>query len=264
MNAVAVGYAISTGSVVVDAALPVEDIEVTAHSIAARYVRTFGVAQKLARINVVVPYVTMEGQAKVIGQDTSTTRTGFGDARVQVGINLIGSPALDRKEFNKYSQKTIVGISLITSMPTGLYYKDKRVNLGNNRWGFKPEIGASKKFKRIYADGYVGMWFYAKNKDYLVSKVKKQEPLLSTQLHLSYYFKNQMMVGLNGNWFSGGKTFINDVALIGPFEHMRAGATWAVPLSGKHLFKLQFHTSVYTNTGLNFDSLAFGYQYVFF
>ncbi|MBC5773647.1 transporter [Pontibacter sp. KCTC 32443] len=264
LNAVALGYAYTKGSVAVDASLPIEDFTLTAHTYAFRYVRTFGVAHKLARMHVTVPYVDLAGQAKVIGQDTSIARNGLGDTRVQIGINLIGSPALERKDFVKYTQKTIVGITLTTSIPTGQYYTDKRINLGTHRWAFKPEIGASKKINQVYADAYVGMWFYESNPAYLETKILKQEPLLSTQAHVSYYFKNQSMIGIDGNWFKGGKVSIDDIPSGRRIDHWRVGATCAVPFAGKHVVKLQFHTSVYSGNGTTFDVLSFGYQYVFF
>lgn len=264
LNAVAVAYAYTKGNVAVDAALPIEDFTITAHSYALRYVRTFGVVNKLARMHVTVPYIDMAGQAKLSGQDTSIARNGFGDTRVQIGINLIGSPALERKDFVQYSQKTIVGITLTTSIPTGQYYTDKRINLGTHRWAFKPEIGASKKFNNVYADAYVGMWFFESNASYLDTKILKQKPLLSTQAHVSYYFKNQSMIGIDGNWFRGGKILIDDTPSGSLIDHWRVGATCAVPFAGKHVVKLQFHTSAYSGNGTTFDVLSFGYQYVFF
>src|SRR6478672_8394430 len=177
MNAVALVYAISKGHVLAEPSLPIENFNLTTHNIGLRYVRTFALANKLARISVAIPFVRMAGQLQLRGQDTSGTRIGFGDTRVQFGINFIGSPALNKKDFSKYSQKTVVGISLVTSIPTGLYYPDKRINIGGHRWAFKPEIGASRKFKSIYTDGYIGVWFFAPNTDYLKTNILKQDPL---------------------------------------------------------------------------------------
>jgi hypothetical protein len=43
-------------------------------------------------------------------------------------------------------------VSLVASIPTGNYYGDKEINIDANRWGFKPEIGVSKRFKHFYAE----------------------------------------------------------------------------------------------------------------
>ena len=42
------------------------------------------------------------------------------------------------------SVKLIVGVSLQVSAPLGQYANSKLLNLGNNRWSFRPELGVSK------------------------------------------------------------------------------------------------------------------------
>src|SRR3954454_13475668 len=159
-NVVALVYAYSSGDVLTDASLPIKDFKIKAHGIAAGYVRTFALAKKLARVQVIAPFALLSGKAKFNGMDTTGVRNGFGDARIRFGINLFGSPALDIKNFRQYQQKTIVGASIVVSVPTGLYYKEKRINLGSNRWAVKPEVGVSKRFKRVYVEAYSGVWFY--------------------------------------------------------------------------------------------------------
>ena len=69
---------------------------------------------------------------------------GLGDPRFRVSVNLIGAPALSVKDFANYRQDLIVGVSLQVSAPVGQYDNSKLLNLGNNRWSFKPEFGISK------------------------------------------------------------------------------------------------------------------------
>ena len=264
MNVVAAAYAFSKGSVLADASLPIEDFTMKTHNMVFAYVRTFGLANKLARIQVAAPLVHMSGTLKFVGQDTAGTRTGLGDIRVRFGINLLGSPALARKDFGAYTQKTIFGFSLVTSIPTGQYFTDKQINIGNRRWGFKPEIGVSKRYRKIYADGYIGMWFYTSNNAFMGTKELEQRPILSSQLHFSYYFKNAMMIGLDGNWFNGGKTFVDENQSGEQIRHSRLGNTWALPIKGKHLVRCQFHTTIHANAGYNYNLIAVGYQYIFF
>jgi len=144
--------------------------------------------------------------------DTSGSRNLFGDVRIRFGINLTGTPALGRKEFSTYTQKTIVGVRLVTVLPTGLYHADKRINTGSNRWALKPEVGVSKRCKQIYKEAYAGVWFYSDNNKYLVDKTLHQEPVFSVQGHVSYYFKNLMWVSINGNWFNSGKTLVDETS----------------------------------------------------
>lgn len=257
-------YGYMKGDVVSEPNLPIEDFIIKSNNFAVGYMHTFGVANKLARVQVVLPYVLMDGKATVNGDKITGNRTGFGDMRIRLGINLLGSPALDLKQFREYQQKTIFGVSLVTSIPTGLYYPEKRVNIGTNRWGFKPEVGISKRFERVYAELYSGVWFYTKNDEFLGNQELKQDPVFSFQGHASYYFKNQMWVGINANWFSGGKTVVDDLPAGSIINSSRIGATWSIPFSRSQSVKLQFNTGVFESIGLNYDSVMLTYQYVFF
>ena len=97
-NAIAVVYGYSSGNVLTDPSLPVKDFKVTAHNLGFGYVRTFAFAEKLARVQVTFPFIFMTGKLKLNGRDTTGVRNGFGDTRIRLGINLIGSPPLDKKE----------------------------------------------------------------------------------------------------------------------------------------------------------------------
>src|SRR5262245_9875800 len=96
-NAVALAYALSKGNVLTDPSLPIADFKITAHNIGLGYVRTFGFYKKLARVQLILPFIFMSGQLQLNGRDTSGVRNGFGDARIRLGINVIGSPALSPK-----------------------------------------------------------------------------------------------------------------------------------------------------------------------
>ncbi|WP_255515489.1 transporter [Flavobacterium sp. ZT3R18] len=257
-------YGFLKGNVVTEPSLPIEDFIISSNNFGVGYMRSFGLANKLARIQVALPYVIMDGKATVKGEKITGNRTGFGDMRIRFGINLFGSPALARKDFAQYQQKTLFGVSLVMSVPTGLYYADKRINIGANRWGFKPEVGISKRFKHVYAEFYSGVWFYTQNDEFLENKLLKQDPVLSFQGHASYYFKNQIWVGININWFSGGKTVVDDLPAGSVINSSRIGATWSMPLSKSQSVKLQFNTGTFKDIGLNYDSISLGYQYVFF
>ncbi len=56
MNAVAMVYGVTRGNVVSDAALPIADFKLTTNNLGVGYVRTFGLAGKLARVAMSVPF----------------------------------------------------------------------------------------------------------------------------------------------------------------------------------------------------------------
>ena len=263
LNTIAVAYGFSRGNVLTDPSLPISDFKVSLQSLTGVYLHTFALAGKLARVQVSIPFIQMFGKLQINGHDTTGSRNGFGDARIRLGINLTGTPAMGRKEFPGYTQKTIVGVSLITVLPTGLYHTDKRINTGSNRFGFKPEVGISKRFRRVYAEAYAGVWFYSDNNKYLVDKTLHQEPVFSVQAHASYYFKNLMWVSVNGVWFNGGRTLIDDTPQGDLFDNWRIGATWSVPIRKGQSLKLQFHVGAFTASGYDYNTVSFVYQHIF-
>jgi hypothetical protein len=264
MNALALVYGISHGNVVSDPTLPIADFSITAQTVGLAYVRTFGLLGKLSRVVVAVPYTFLSGNLTVNGHDTSGVRSGFADAQIRFGMNLTGSPALDKKQFAQYEQRTIFGASIVMSVPTGQYYKDKYINLGNNRWGFKPEIGVSKRFKHIYVEAYTGVWFFTANNEYLGDKIRRQNPIFSIQAHGCYYFKNQMWVSVNATLFEGGETYVGNMEAGVSFDNCRLGATWSFPIAKGQSIKLQLNAGAFATRGYNYSALSLTYQFVFF
>jgi hypothetical protein len=264
INILAVGYGFNQGNVLSDPSLPIKDFTINTQSLAVNYIHSFSLSNKLARVQVSLPMADMHGRLVMNGEEVTGSRTGFADMRIRFGVNLTGSPALDRKNFRQYQQKAIFGVSLVTSVPTGRYYSDKQINIGSNRWAFKPEIGISKRFEHVYAEAYLGTWFYTNNSDYMTNKVLKQKPTVSLQAHASYYFKNQMWLGFNTNWYKVGATTIDGVLSGNTLDDWRIGGTFSVPISKTQSLRLQYHTGLLANLGLNYDSITLAYQYVFF
>jgi len=263
LNTIAVGYGLSRGNVLTDPSLPITNFKTTVQSLTGIYLRTFEVAGKLARVQVSVPFINIFGKLQINGHDTAGSRNGFADARIRFGINLTGTPALGRKEFSQYTQQTIVGVSLVTVLPTGLYHSDKRINTGSNRWALKPEVGISKRFKRVYAEAYAGVWFYSDNNKYLVDKTLHQEAVFSLQVHASYYFRNMMWVSINTTWFNGGETLVDDMPQGNLLDNWRIGATWSIPIAKGQSLKLQFHVGAFTSSGYDYNAVSLGYQHIF-
>lgn len=264
LNVIAAGYGFIDGNVLTEPSLPIKDFKIQSHNLVGSYIRTFGMADKLARIQIVIPYAFMDGAATINdGSVLEGSRQGFADMKIRFGINLLGSPALARKDFISFEQKTILGVSLVTSIPTGKYYDDKRINIGNNRWAFKPEIGVSHRFAHFYAEMYGGIWFYTDNKNFMGKKLE-QKQTYSLQMHGNYYFKNNMWFGLNTNWFFGGETITDGIADDSAIDNWRVGATFSTPIAKGQSLRFQYHIGAYTNNGLNYYALTASYQYSFF
>ncbi|HOC44076.1 MAG TPA: transporter [Thermoanaerobaculales bacterium] len=260
LNFVILAYRYSTGNVVTDPSLPIEDLDVDLQIPTVGYLRSFGMLGRSASVTATVPFAFISGSALYHGEVISDSRSGSGDMRLRLAVNVLGGPALTPAEFARYRQGRNVGVSLTVSAPTGQYDPTRIINFGNNRWGFKPEIGYSSIRGPWIFEAAAGVWFLTDNDDFL-GATKSQDPIGSFQAHLSYNFKGGVWLGVDGNWYTGGRTSIDGVEKDDLQKNSRVGATLSLPLGGAHSLKLAAHTGAYTSAGADFDELTLAYQY---
>jgi hypothetical protein len=265
LHAAALSFTYSNGNVITQSGAPVQDLKVTNEVFNIGYVQTFTLFNKLARVAVGLPYGFLDGTAKFLGHDTAGTRAGFYDGRIKFGVNLLGSPVLTPKEFQKFQEHTVLGVSLVISVPVGQYFPEKLINLGSNRWGFKPEIGASHREGRLFYEVYTGIWFYTNNNVYLKTYSLDQKPLFSFQAHVDYTFKKGKYLALNGGFADGGETAINGVEQNNIQANWRIGGTFSTPIFNNHQsIKMMVNTGIATRAGQNYTALTLVYQYSWF
>jgi hypothetical protein len=148
LNFLIAGYVYSGGKTAFDPDLPIADAKFHSNTEVLAYIRSFDVGGQSAKFDVIVPASSFSAQGLVNGQPREREMSGLGDPRFRVSVNLFGAPALSVKDFASYRQDLIVGVSLQVSAPLGQYDDSKLLNLGNNRWSFRPELGISKAWVR--------------------------------------------------------------------------------------------------------------------
>jgi len=255
------GYFYTQGSVGTDASLPIKDFTVRTNGPIAAYVRTLDVFGRSAKVDLIVPYVWLSAKATVAGQGREREVSGFADPRVRFSVNLYGAPALSLEQFAQYKQDLIIGTSLQVSAPGGQYDSDKLVNIGTNRWSFRPELGISKALGPLTLELVPSVMFFTENNDFFGGHRLTQDPLFALQGHLIYHFDFGAWVSLNSTYYTGGRTTVNDVANDDKQENVRLGVTVALPLNRYFSLKLYGSAGVYTRTGSNFDLAGIALQY---
>jgi hypothetical protein len=260
-----VGLARSSGSVLTDPTLPVKDVEarISGAPLAAGY--TFGLFGKLALVTVAVPYTWGDVSGLVGEESRAITRSGLADARAKLSINLTGNPAMGLQEFSRAPRKAIVGTSLLVTAPTGQYYSAKLINLGTNRWGFKPEVGLAVPKGRWDFDAYLGVWLFSDNSDfYSGGRTRSQEPVVALQGHASYTFRPRLWAAVDATWYQGGAASIDGVEPSGAMNNSRLGATVSFPMGRQQSLKAAYSSGVAVRTGTNFRTLSVGWQWLRF
>jgi len=167
---------------------------------------------------------------------------------------------MNLEEFVRYRQETTLGFSVVVVPPVGQYDSRRLINLGSNRWAFKPELGLSKRIGQWYIDVYGGAWFFTDNDDFFGGHVRSQATLGSAQFHLGYEFRAGLWIALNTNFYAGGRTSVDGVKNFDLQRHSRVGATASVPINQLQLIKLSYSVGAYTTIGADFRSLGIGYQ----
>ena len=262
LHAMALSYTFSSGNVITPGSSPIQNLDVTNNVFNLAYVQTFTIFKKLARVSASIPYGFLNGTGKFQGLDTTGSRTGFYDGRIKFGVNLIGSPALPPKDFQKFQEHTVFGASVVISVPVGQYFPSKLINLGANRWGFKPELGVSHREGRLFYEIYTGVWMYTENTDFFKSYVQKESVLFTLQAHIDYTFQHGKYVALNGGLARGGETSLNGMEQNDDDRNWRLGATFSTPIFNNHQsVKAMINTGIETRAGQNYTALTVIYQY---
>ena len=186
INFVLLGYGYTEGDVGFDASSPIKDAKVHVHAGLLAYARSLDVWGLSGKVLAVLPMAEASGTAKVRGQEGDRQVFGLGDPLLRVSVNVYGAPALSMAEFPTYRQDIIVGASLQMTAPLGQYDSSKLLNVGSNRWSFKPELGVSKAWGPVILEVIPAITFFTNNDDFFNGKTLQQDPIYSVQGHLIY------------------------------------------------------------------------------
>ncbi len=261
LNFLLAAYQYSWGDVLTDPSLPIKNADAKVNTVALGYSRVLDFWGESGTLAVVLPYAWISASGQVEGQAKSVERSGFADLGLRLSVNLLGAPALSLPEFRDYRQDTIVGVSLLVTAPTGQYDSTKLVNVGTNRWSFKPEVGVSKALGQWILEGAASVTFYTDNNEFLGNNVRQQEPLYAVQVHAIYNFNPKLWGALDWTYYFGGRTSVNGTLKDDLQSNTRWGATLAQSLDVHNSIKLYLNSGLYARTGTNFTTVGLAWQH---
>ncbi len=264
-NAVTLTYSYYSGSVVFNGAAPITGATGTYSVPIFTYYHSFGLFGRSANFNAALPYAVGTFQGEVVGVGKQIYRSGLLDTTFRLSVNLKGGPAMPAREYAKWNQKALLGVSLKVVAPTGQYDPTKLVNWGSNRWSFKPEFGYSRRRKHILWDAYAGAWFFTTNQQFYSPsgpQPQKENPIGSFEGHLSYDLKPRFWISLDGNFWFGGLTSLNGVDNLATRQtSSRIGVTASVPITKHQSVKVSYANGTYVRYGGNYQNVALAWQY---
>ena len=249
------------GDLSFDPAAPIDESSATINTTALAFTRAFNLAGRSANAGVMVPVIVGHVEGLYLGEPAAVDRFGQGDPRFRFAMNLYGAPSMTLKEFASFRHRTIVGVSVTVAPPLGQYDSTKLINLGTNRWSFKPELGWSHAFGQWVVEAMAGVWLFTDNTDFVGGRTREQDPIIATQAHLTYKFTRSMWLAGDVTYYTGGTTTIGGKQNLDLQRNSRIGATFSSALDGHQAIRMSVSRGAYTTIGAAFTSIAVGYNY---
>ena len=267
-NAVTMAYSFSTGNLIFDGAVPITVATAKLHVPVFSLFHTLSFFGRSANFSASLPYGVGNFRGTVADAETHAYRSGMLDSSFRLSVNLKGGPAMGQRDFVKWRQKILVGMSLKVVAPTGQYDSAKLINYGANRWAFKPEVGLSRRWGHWVVDAYGAGWFFTANHDFFSPdpasprNTRTESPVFAFEGHMSYDVKPRLWASFDGNFWVGGRTSVNGLENPNTTQrNSRVGATVSVPVSLHHALKLSYNRGAYIRYGGNYATLSVAWQY---
>jgi len=176
-------------------------------------------------------------------------------------MNLYGTPPLRGKEFGAYRSnvtvETIVGTALTVRMPTGSYQKDRLLNLGQNRFAFRPQLGIMHTGGKWTTELTGEVAFYTKNDEFFNGNTLEQEPVYIVHGHLIHTFKPGQWVSISAGYDYGGENRLNGVDKDDTKQNIGWMLSYAHPINRSLGIKVSYlGTRTQESTGFDSNTLA--------
>jgi hypothetical protein len=71
-------------------------------------------------------------------------------------------------------------------------------------------------------------------------------------------------MAIDGTWYGGGATSVNDGPDIGRLSSSRLGATFSVPIAKQQSLKIAYSSGVAARLGANFQTISVAWKLVWF
>lgn len=245
-----------------DTSIVVSGAKLMLHEGTIDYTRYLGIFKRLAWVEAAVPLAGLAGSVE--GTSIQGSIAGTGDSSYQAAILLKGGPALTVAEFDQYKPTTTLGVSFTVTAPTGLYSSDKILNLGSDRWSFKPEIALSYPFgpqQQWQLDTYANASMYTDNTSYRGTELLRQEALIGVEEHVSYSFTDRLWASLDTRYSFRGTTSVNGVDQNNAQQNFMVGSELSFSLNPQNSLIFEIARVPVHQNGPSYTGFALKYDY---
>ena len=257
LNVLAIGYGHTTGDLRFDPLLEVEDAEIKADTMVFSYVRSFSLAGKAVRFDALLPWQSARWKGLLRGEHTEIERRGLSDSRLRFSLTLLNTATGDPAE----ESSTVVGAAIAVRVPSGEYKKDKLLNLGQNRFRFRPQIGVLHTRGDWSFELTGSVFLYTDNDNFFNGKTREQDALYALQTHVVYVYKPGYWGSLSGGYGWGGVSSVDDVRKDDDWSNFITAFAVGFPVAQNQGVKLTYmHGHTQNTSGAVTDTLSVGWS----
>jgi hypothetical protein len=264
MNVLGVGGAYTDGDIAFDPVLEIEDASVEVKTALVSYLRAFDLAGRSARLDVLLPYQDARWEGLLDGQPAATERRGFDDPLLRLSVNFIGAPALKSKAYRAYRAahpvNTVVGAALSVRLPLGEYKDDKLLNLGENRFVFRPQLGFVHTNGQWSYELTGSVFLYTDNDDFFGNNKREQDPLYALQSHITYVAPRHWWISVGAAHARDGESKVNGESKGDERRDLLYGISAGLPVGARSSVKIAYvGRRSSEDVGTDSDNVAVGY-----
>ena len=262
VNLIEFSYAYAHANASLDPSLVIGGAKLDLNQGAITYYRYFGLFGHTAWFSPSLPLAGLNGS--VPSANLTGSVAGAGDSSYQFAVLLKGGPALRVADFANYTQTTGLAVSLTASAPTGLYDANRILNLGSDRWSFKPEFALTHPFgpqQNWVVDAYANCYFYTDNTSYRGTQILRQRPLPGLEAHLSRSLGQNVVASLDTRYSFRGNTFIDGVDQDSSQKNFVIGSEAIVSLNDRNTLAFIFEKALVHENGPAATGFAVRYEF---
>jgi hypothetical protein len=264
----AVAYVYTQANIQLDPLLQIEDLDLNMQTVALRYIRTFEILGKSSRFELGQSYKMGTWDGLLKGEPATAKRQGIDDTLVRLSTILYGAPPLKGEEYEAYRESvansdTLIGAGLAMQLPTGRYSSDYLLNLGSNRFTFRPQLGITHQRGPWQFEASCAVWFLADNDLFWNETKREQKPFYTVQSHINYTIRPGVWLSSGVGYGVGGENTINGVSKNDRGENLAFTASAGYSISRNMGFKLGYvGIRTHSHTGFDSNSIAMSFSVV--
>lgn len=159
--------------------------------------------------------------------------------------------------------KTWLGLTPFIYVPIGDYDDDRALNLGSNRWQFRPEVGFAKGFDKWHVDLTSSIAFFTDNDDFSGDLTQKKDPEFHAEAHLTYKMTDTYNMTFSWFYHNGGETEVAGVDQDDELDNHRIGVAFAWWLSPQYQLIVKYRRDIEVENGLKQDVVGMRFLHAF-